>query len=123
MEQCRATRRDGQRCTGRALPNELVCFAHSPSVEEIRRRGAQGGTNRRTAIRAARLGPGALAGVQQALFETLEGLQKGSVEPKQGTAIAVVAATLIKCREACVLELRLAETLRRLDAIERGRPA
>jgi hypothetical protein len=105
------------------LPNATKCFAHSASADEIRRRGRAGGTNKRTAIRAARLGPGALAGVQEVLVQTLDGLQQGSVEPKQGAAIATVAVALIKCREAGQLELRLTETLRRLDALERGVPA
>jgi hypothetical protein len=102
------------------LPNELVCFAHSPSVDEIRRRGARGGTNKRTAIRTAKFGPGALAGVQQVLFDTLDGLQKGSIEPRQGSAIAAVAGAIVKCREAGLLELQLTETVRRIDALERA---
>jgi hypothetical protein len=105
------------------LPNQLVCFAHSPSVDEIRRRGAQGGANKSTERRLARMGHGSLAPVLTTLYETLDGLKTGAVEPRQGAAIASVAGAIVKCREAGQLELQLTETLRRLDALERGRPA
>jgi hypothetical protein len=50
---------------------------------------------------------GTLAPLLDSLFETLEDLRAGAVEPKVATAVATVAASIVRTYEVSELEVRL----------------
>jgi hypothetical protein len=77
-------------------------------LQERRAAGKRtGGEHKRTAHRLDKLTPASLRPVLATLFETLDGLKDGSIEPRQGTAMASVASTIIRVYEASEMEARL----------------
>jgi hypothetical protein len=47
MDQCRASKRDGSRCTLPANGSQGLCWAHDPQNAERRRRAATGAVERK----------------------------------------------------------------------------
>ena len=109
MAMCSATRRDGQRCTARALPGGRQCFAHDPAYAERRKAAsATGGRNKATSVRVARRLPRDVRDVLDTLLTVLAELHDGSLEPRIGSAMAGVSSTILKAYEVANLEERLA---------------
>ncbi|ACZ38915.1 hypothetical protein [Sphaerobacter thermophilus] len=116
-DQCTATRRDGGRCTARALPGRPYCFAHDPELQaertEARRRG---GRNRAKVVRLRRLVPPRLLPVFDQLEQALRDVLGGSLEPRRAMAAASVARALVDVLQAGELE----ERLRKLEEAAQG---
>jgi Family of unknown function (DUF5763) len=120
---CRAARKDGSPCVTPARESGY-CFAHDPALAAKRKAAHYaGGVNKGAGRRLAKLTPHSLKPVLTALFEALQGLQDGTIEPRQGSAMAAVAGAIVRCYETAQLEAALAETQARLAALERYRPA
>jgi hypothetical protein len=110
MSDCSERRKDGSPCRVRARPGRPFCAFHDPDLQEQREAArVSGGHGKRTAHRLDKLTPHSLRPVLATLFETLEGLKDGTVEPRQGTAMASVATAIVRLFEVSELEIRLRE--------------
>jgi len=107
MGTCGATRTDGQPCTAGARASGF-CFAHDPALREKRDAARQaGGHNKAAPRRLEKLTPTSLRPVLATLFETLEGIRDGTLEPRQATAMATVSTAICRIFEVSELEQRL----------------
>jgi len=105
---CTAQKRDGSPCPANAMTGKILCFGHDPDQVEARRaRSAQGGRNRSTVIRAEKNMPPSMRTVLATLLHALEGLKEGTIDPRQGAAIASVAAACCKVWEVSELDARI----------------
>jgi hypothetical protein len=119
-ERCRATKRDGSRCT---LPADAangqhgLCWAHDPANAEARRRTAsRGGRSKRSRE---------IVGIKA----QLENLASAVLDGEQETGRAAVANQLINTRlRAIELERKIKETeefearIEQLERMPRGEP-
>src|SRR5919202_2984627 len=87
---CRATRRDGQPCTVKAL-DDGYCFAHSPQLAEKRKAAhAAGGRNSATKERMARkVAASGLSQIEEILKATIAGTLQGRIDPRKASAVAL----------------------------------
>ncbi len=117
MTRCSATRANGEQCRAQALPEQALCWAHSP---EMRDRAAAarkaGGENSSNAARASKRIPKDLHDVRDRLLGAIAKVEDGKLTPRQGQAMATLAAALVKVHEAGEVNERLAELERRLEA-------
>lgn len=111
-QQCRATRKDGRRCTALAVSNGL-CIGHGPRAQEARRRG---GRNKARATRLHRLVPPRLLPVFDALESALKEVHEGELSPSAGTAMATLGGALVRVLTAGELEQRV----RKLEDMRQG---
>jgi hypothetical protein len=95
-QQCPATKRDGQLCTGRPLASGY-CFAHDPAGKEWRRKGGQ---QRATPERVDKRLPGRLAPIVSGLEEAFAALRTGDYDPARAHALARLASALIGAYQA-----------------------
>jgi Family of unknown function (DUF5763) len=95
-QQCPATKRDGEPCTGKPLASGY-CFAHDPASREWR---AQGGRGRSTVERVDKHLPGRLAPIVSGLEEAFAGVRKGTADPASAHALARLASALIAAYDA-----------------------
>ena len=106
---CQATRKDGQPCTVRTLTGSAWCFAHDPSRAaqrtEARRRGGRG---KAKAERAGKLVPASLRPSLALLFEALDEVHRGELDPRAAGAMAALAGAISRLYQTGVLEERLA---------------
>jgi hypothetical protein len=66
-----------------------------------------GGANRATTRRLEKLTPASMKPVLTKLFDALDGLEQGSVEPRTATAMASVSTAIVRIFEVAELEQRL----------------
>lgn len=105
FERCRAVRRDGQPCQGKAIADGL-CFAHSAATMESRQRG---GRATRSSERAAKLLPARLRGLVAELEEAFSEVHRGDLDARQGTAMASIALAIGRLITVGETEERLRE--------------
>src|SRR6476660_6078908 len=100
-----ATKPDGTRCKGQALPGAAVCWAHDPAHAEARRRIArQGG---QTAGQGRPAAGGQLATLRALLQELTGQAQAGTLEAGRVYALNALINTRLRLVE---LERKLKET-------------
>ncbi len=117
---CTATRKDGSPCTVRALASGYCTF-HDPALRETTREARRaGGRNSSNAARAAKRIPRDLGDLSRRLFEALDEVHRGDLDPKRATAMASLAGAAIRVHEVAELELRLAALEERAAVQPRG---
>jgi Family of unknown function (DUF5763) len=108
-ECCKALRKDGTPCQGTARASGY-CWAHDPALAEQRRAGAaRGGKNKAKIARLERMMPQDLIPVFTALKASLYQVYKGSLDPRQATAMASLATAMCRVLEVGELTARLDE--------------
>ena len=112
---CKATRKDGQPCTGPAVVDGF-CIGHAPQAREWRRKG---GRNSSKQARLDAMLPARLRPVLDLLEKSVKEVYDGSLEPKQAHAMASLAGALVKVMEAGVFEERLLRLEQRLEGDKR----
>lgn len=117
---CRATRRDGSPCQGRALADTGLCFAHSAATKETRGRG---GRNRSNAARSLKALPARLQPVADLLADALDEVHSGALDPRAASAMAALAGAYVRVLAAGEIEARLAALEAALAGRGVGRPA
>jgi hypothetical protein len=109
MATCQATRRDGQPCRTHIVGDSTYCFGHDPAMREKRLAASRkGGQNKSRANRLQRLVPASLKPTIAALILALEEVHSGTLEPKQGQAMAALAGAIARLYSVGVLEERIA---------------
>ena len=107
---CRGVRRDGSPCQAppHALNGAGWCWAHSPENAEARRAArAKGGQNRAIAKRVDKLVPATLRPVVGTLLAALDEVHDGTLTPAQASAMAAVAAAVVRVYGLAELEQRV----------------
>ncbi|HEY7068328.1 MAG TPA: hypothetical protein VII06_43165 [Chloroflexota bacterium] len=114
---CTATRRDGQPCQAPALPGEVLCWGHSPTVAAQRQAARQtGGHHTAAAVRLGKLVPPRLVPIFEELVEALGEVHRGPLPAGRALAMAALARAAVAVLQAGEVEQRL----RDLEARERG---
>ena len=114
---CEATRRDGARCAGFALPGSCLCFAHDPERQAARAASRRkGGRNSAKVIRLRGLIPPRLLPVYETLEAALQEVHDGKLDPRRAVAMASLARAMVAVLTAGELE----ERLRRLEGASHG---
>lgn len=94
QRRCVATTKAGERCRASALPDDEMCFTHSPAVADQREeRNRRGGRNKDTAVRAAKMWVTAgqrikTDDIPALLLGMAEAVADGDLQPSQASAIA-----------------------------------
>lgn len=105
--QCQAITKGGTRCRGQARASGF-CFSHDPALREARHTGAaMGGRNRSTEARVSRLVPSHLRPSVEKVLAAIDEVHNGTLEPRQGTAMASLLSAAGRAYEVAVLEQRL----------------
>ena len=105
---CAATRKDGQPCSVLALAGEAHCFAHSERTATLRAEARRmGGANSARNVRAQRLVPASLKPALALLFEALDEVHQGELDPRAAGAMAALAGTIARLYTAGVIEERV----------------
>ena len=102
-ERCPAIKKNGSRCTARAVAGGF-CIGHRPEAEEARR---MGGTASSNANRARKLLPSRLQPVAEAMEIALTEVHTGKITPAQATAMASVASIYLKLHTVVDFEERI----------------
>src|SRR5215217_5118776 len=106
---CEATRRDGHPCETPVVADSCFCFAHNPDLAAKRTEARrQGGRNKAREIRVQRLVPASLKPTIATLFDALQQVHEGTLEPRQGAAMAALAGAIARLYSVGVLEERIA---------------
>ncbi len=117
MTYCTATRRNGEPCRAQALPDQDLCWAHSPGMRqkaaEARRRG---GENKANVVRAGKHIPRDMKELARRLLKAIDEVHRGEFMPDQARAMASLAGAVCRVYEAGEVEQRIAELEARLEA-------
>jgi hypothetical protein len=98
MGQCRATKRDGTRCTQTVTAQNGLCWAHDPANAEQRRRSAS---------RAGRSKPSReLAEIKRGIRRVIAAVDSGEMERGVGSVVGQLYNVLLR---ACEVERRESE--------------
>lgn len=123
--QCEVVRKDGVRCRGRALPGQVMCFAHVPELAEKRAvAAAQGGLNsshgRRREAQRARTEPARLLAVYAQLERQMEELDgDGEMDPaKRAVSMAALSRAMVMVLGAGEVEAKVGELERRIRRVK-----
>lgn len=117
MATCTAMRRDGTPCTARALPNDVMCFAHSATTAQKRQQAyAAGGKGRASAARVRRLVPTTLRPLLEQILDAVVEVHEGDLTPGQATAMATLANAAARLFEQAEFTARL----ERLEEMSNG---
>lgn len=119
--QCKALRKDGDRCRARAVAGGELCTFHSVPDEERRLRSVRGGQARSNRARAAKALEEAgqdFASLRNLLFAALRDVRSGSLEPSRASAMSGLARAILSVSEAGELEERLAAVEAKLERIQ-----
>ena len=110
---CKATRRDGKRCQGRAIAEDHMCFSHSRYHAKARKEGSsRGGLALQRKLRQADLGNIDLsdsAGVEAALVKFAVALAQGRVAESTARTFAGLVTKLSELRDWKKIEQELDE--------------
>ena len=106
---CRAPRTDGSPCISAIVLPSGFCHPHDPDRREsIAGARAKGGQGKSRIARAERLVPASLRPTIAVLFDALQEVHDGHLEPKQGQAMAALAGAIARLYSVGVLEERIA---------------
>jgi hypothetical protein len=112
---CKSARIDGQPCRAPAIKGGF-CFSHSPELaEKAKEARVAGGRNKAKAIRLRKLVPPRLLPVFDKLENALDEVHRGNLEPRVATAMASLAAAMVRVLTAGEIEDRV----RRLEEANR----
>ena len=104
---CKSARIDGQPCRAPAIKDGF-CFSHSPDLaEKAKKARIAGGRNKAKAIRLRKLVPPRLLPVFDKLENALDEVHRGNLEPRIATAMASLAAAMVRVLTAGELEERV----------------
>ncbi len=105
---CKGANTAGAPCDAKPVRPSGWCYWHDPALEAERTAGRrQGGRQRANTARARKAMKGAGA-VVPVLWQALNDLAAGTLEPARGQAMASVARALVAVHEATELEERIA---------------
>ena len=108
-KRCTGTRRDGTPCAAAVVGTGTLCYAHDPARATARDQARRkGGTNSATRARLDRLLPATLRPMIGRLLEALDEVHAGTLDPKQASAMASLAGTIVRAYSVGVLEDRVA---------------
>ncbi len=113
QRQCTATTKAGSRCWAPALPNDDLCFSHSPAVAAERaERNRRGGRNKDGTVRAAKSWVAAgktmrTEDMPALLLGMTEAVAMGELEPARASAIARLVRTALEVSIHVTWERRL----------------
>ena len=106
---CRAVRRAGGPCRAAVVLASGLCPAHDPARREaLAAARVAGGRNKSRVARAAKLVPRELRAVLGQLMSALGEVRADTISPAQGSAMASLAAAIVRVYQVGVLEERLA---------------
>ena len=114
---CKATRKDGEPCRAWASKSTGLCPLHSENSHQLHVLGGLSKT--RGHMLETRL-PSRLKPVLDLLSLSIEQTHRGDLKPAQATAIASLAAALVRVTEFAELMVRV-EALEARQRLERGR--
>ncbi len=119
---CRGANTAGAPCDAKPVRPSGWCYWHDPALEAERTEGRrQGGRQRSHGARAKKAMKGA-GDVAPVLWQALNDLAAGTLEPARGQAMASVARALVTIHEVTAIEDRIA-ALEAAAGIEEGRRA
>ena len=99
--QCKALRRDGQPCQGRAIAPDGRCFSHSEHFAEVRREGAvRGGLALQAKLRMLRqddLPLNTVEECEESLKRIILAVASGRMEDTQGRTLAALIKLKMEC--------------------------
>ena len=104
-QRCAATRVDGQPCRARAGSSGF-CIGHSPGAAAARRKGGFGSSKK---ARADKLLPVRLRPVLDLLEAAIREVHQGSLDHRQGSAMASLANAIVRVFQAGQLEERVGQ--------------
>jgi hypothetical protein len=113
MGVCRATKRDGTRCTLPANGKHGLCWAHSPETAEARRKRASRGGKAKAARK--------VAGLWDKVEDVIVGVEAERLSPSQGNTMIKGYTTLIALDRLDVERSELEIAQRRLELDEQER--
>src|SRR5918997_1039092 len=94
---CRATRTDGSPCISAIVLPSGFCHPHDPDRREsIAGARAKGGQGKGRIARAERLVPASLRPTIAALFDALQEVHAGTLDPRAAGAMAALAGAIAK---------------------------
>jgi hypothetical protein len=121
MQTCTATRKNGNACSATALPDGVHCWAHAPELAEKRRDARrQGGIGRSTAVRSVRHLPADLQDAARRVWEWIDGVQGGSMKPRDAEALGSLIGRLLDLAKFSVELGQAADLEARLQALEQA---
>lgn len=112
-QRCAATRKDGNPCTRRAVPDSPLCVFHDPRATDWR---SQGGKATRRSAKVLRLLPDRLRPIIDVLISAIDEVHAGTLAPAQASAMASLASAVCKVFAQGEMEERLRELERRAAA-------
>lgn len=117
---CKAARADGRPCGSVVVLTSGYCPMHDPDRQaQMAAARVKGGEGRATTARVDRLVPATLRPVVGKLLDALDGVEDGSLSPRQGAAMAAIASALVRIYDVGVLTDRVVE-LEKVAAERRG---
>jgi hypothetical protein len=128
QRQCSATTKAGNPCHGPALPNEDLCFTHSPTkADERAARNRRGGRNKDATVRATKVWVAAGREVQPGelpalLYGMVGAVASGELEPGRASAIAQLVKTALVIETQLRWDAGLADLESELARLEGAQP-
>jgi Family of unknown function (DUF5763) len=105
---CRATKRDGSRCTSVMVNANGFCYAHDPVyADERKEMQAKGGRHKARLIQLKHLSPPRLLPIYDRLERALEQVHDGKLDPRQAQAMATLARALAAILQTGEIEQRV----------------
>lgn len=115
---CAATTAAGRPCRARPRPGTPWCFAHDPSLAEVRADARRrGGANRAAVVRLTDRMPATVAALVEDVLASLADVRAGRMEPARGQAVASLARAALAAYQAEDVERRLDAIEQHLDAV------
>ena len=107
---CRATKRDGSRCTSVMVNANGFCYAHDPVyADERKETQAKGGRHKARLVQLRHLSPPRLLMIYDKLEQALQQVHDGELDPRQAQAMATLARALATILQMGELEARVRE--------------
>ncbi len=107
-KRCAGVRKDGTACGAMVMGAGTLCYAHDPTRSAERDAARRkGGANSATRARVDRLVPATLRPMLGSLFDALNEVHAGELDPRQASAMASLAGAITKAYGVGVLEERL----------------
>lgn len=105
---CSATKRDGSRCSSMIVLPSGRCAMHDEDRQaDVAAMRAKGGRGKSRIARVEKLVPASLRPTIATLFTALDEVHAGTLDPKQGQAMAALAGAIARLYTTGVLEERI----------------
>src|SRR5919202_1253775 len=107
---CKGTTKAGQPCTFPMASESGFCYTHDPDrAAERKEARARGGRNRSNVVWMRQAAPARLAAVYDRLEDALIGVECGTLQPGQASAMAALARAMATIMQVGELEMRVRE--------------